>query len=107
MVLGVSGGDSDGIFMATIHTTLSSSQDVVAGDLHLVGPVIIVDIDKVHTIHQNGSDVYMPETYILESVVQHSTFFLEKHASFMKRFNIYMGKEYHDICLAEIRRKLI
>lgn len=70
MVLGVSGGDSDGIFMATIHTTLSSSQDVVAGDLHLVGPVIIiVDIDKVHTIHQNGSDVYMPETYILESVV--------------------------------------
>ena len=70
MVLGLSGGDSDGIFMATIHSPWSSSQDVVAGELHLISPVIIiVDIDKVHTIHQNSSDVYMPETYILESVV--------------------------------------
>lgn len=108
MVRGMSGGDSDGLFMATIHIPWSSSQDVIAGKPHLVSPVIIiVDIDKVHTIHKNGSDVYMPETYIVESVVKHSTFFLEKHASFTKRFNIYIEEKYHDVCLAEIRRKLI
>lgn len=47
----------------------------------------------------------MPGTYILELAVKHPTFFIERLASFMDRFNLYPEENYHDVHLVEIRRK--